>query len=122
MADDGQLESKRFCKRLSIRRCCFVITVARVTKPSEAVQSFIVVLCELRLPMNPDELIDHNLTNHAPNPDSDTIMRFESIRIAAKTLGHIIVDLAPESRERSIALTELELTVMWAVAAIARNQ
>jgi hypothetical protein len=33
----------------------------------------------------------------------------------------LINDLCPESREKSLAITNLEQAVMWANAAIARN-
>lgn len=65
--------------------------------------------------------IDHDLTNHAPK-DPSVVERFEAIRERAKALGHEIVDRCPPSREVSLALTNLEQTVMYAVAAIARHQ
>lgn len=65
--------------------------------------------------------IEHNLTNHPPR-DADVIERFETIREYAKDFGHAIERLCPTSRERSLAMTNLEQTVMWAVASIARNQ
>lgn len=71
--------------------------------------------------MDAHELLDHNLTNHAPS-GPDVIQRFEHIREHAKALGHAIIDTCPDSREKSLALTQLEQTVMWAVASIARNQ
>lgn len=63
----------------------------------------------------------HNLTNHPPKND-ETVQKFESVRVLAKELGIEIIDSAPSSREQSLALTHLEQTVMWAVAAIARHQ
>lgn len=71
--------------------------------------------------MNAFTQLDHNLTNHAPK-DETVIHAFENIRYYAKTLGYAIADYCPESRERSLALTNLEQTVMWAIASIARNQ
>lgn len=65
--------------------------------------------------------MEHNLTNHAP-VNERIVEWFEMIRGDAKQLGNIILDLCPPSRERSLALTNLEQTVMWAVASIARNQ
>lgn len=65
--------------------------------------------------------VDHNLTNHPPVNDGVVAM-FEAIRTAGKALGYAIAELCPESRERSLAITNLEQTIMWAVAAIARNQ
>lgn len=72
--------------------------------------------------MTPDkELLHHNLTNHPPKND-DVVESFEKVRHYAKRLGDTILEEAPVSRERSLALTKLEETVMWAVASIARNQ
>lgn len=71
--------------------------------------------------MTPKEQLLHNLTNHAPASPA-VVKRFEDIRRSAKLLGDDIIDLVPESRERSLALTQLEQTVMWAIAGIARNQ
>jgi hypothetical protein len=65
--------------------------------------------------------LEHNLTNHAPVNDH-VVEKFETIRAGAKELGRDILSLTPQSREQSLALTNLEQTVMWAVAAIARNQ
>ena len=65
--------------------------------------------------------LERNLTNHAP-VSADIVARFEDIRIEAKILGGAIERHCPPSRERSLALTNLEQTVMWAIASIARNQ
>lgn len=46
----------------------------------------------------------HNLTNHPPK-DESVIGRFEQLRSAARALGHEIEAQCPESRERSLALT-----------------
>lgn len=62
--------------------------------------------------------IDWNLTNHAPAPEQ--IEAIERLRQWAKDLGYQIDQRCPESREKSLALTALEETVMWAVAAVAR--
>lgn len=62
--------------------------------------------------------IEHSLTNHAPVNDS-VVAAFEELREHAKALGLAMVMLCPDSRERSLAITKLEETVMWAVKAIA---
>ncbi len=64
--------------------------------------------------------LEHNLTSHIPSPGD--IEKIEHIREVAKMLGHTIIGDCPVSREQSLSLTNLEQTVMWAVAAIARNQ
>jgi len=69
----------------------------------------------------PYDQIDHNLTNHAP-ADENVVTAMVTLRADAKFFGHTIVALCPDSREKSLALTNLEQTVMWAIAAIARNQ
>lgn len=67
------------------------------------------------------EQVDHNLTNHAPTSDV-VLYAFAEIRTAAKGFGHRVVALCPDSREKSLALTNLEQAVMWAIASVARNQ
>ena len=63
--------------------------------------------------------IDNVFTYHKPTDEQLTT--YESIRNNAKSLAAYIVKFIPESRERSLALTKLEESVMWANAAVARN-
>lgn len=72
-------------------------------------------------PYSPHDLIERNMTNHPPTNDS-IVAEFETLRYHAKTFAHKIIDILPESRERSLAMTNLEQALMWAVAAVARNQ
>lgn len=46
---------------------------------------------------------------------------YQEIREQARALALLLAGLCPASRELSLALTNLEQTVMWANAAIARN-
>ena len=48
--------------------------------------------------------------------------RYEHIRAKAKELAETLVALCPQSRELSVALTELETSIFWANASIARNE
>lgn len=64
--------------------------------------------------------INNNFRYHPPKGDQPE--RYEKIRENAKLLAELIAELCPGSRERSIALTNLETAVMWANAAIARNE
>jgi hypothetical protein len=64
--------------------------------------------------------IDNNFKYHSPKEDQPD--RYSTIRAHAKELAHIINDNTPASREQSLALTALEECVMWANAAIARNE
>lgn len=48
--------------------------------------------------------------------------RYEEIRQRAHGVALMMTTLCPPSRELSLALTNLEQAVMWANAAIARNE
>lgn len=69
--------------------------------------------------MTPEQ-IENNFTYHAPKNDQQD--RYMEIRVYAKALAILINDKCPESREKAIALTNLEQSVMWANASIARNE
>lgn len=47
--------------------------------------------------------------------------RAEKLRTAAREFALMIDELCPESREKSVALTDLETSQMYAVKAIAVN-
>lgn len=75
--------------------------------------------------------IENNFKYHAPKPASfqgngqDFVAqadRYEAIRAKAKEFAELLVTLCPPSRELSVSLTELETSVMWANASIARNE
>jgi len=65
------------------------------------------------------QTIERNFTYHAPKPGQPET--YEEIRSAAKTLAHLINHTAPDSREKSLAMTKLEEAVFWTNAAIART-
>lgn len=64
-------------------------------------------------------VIDWNFTYHAP--DDGQTARIVGIRDTAKGLAELINVSCPESREKALALTKLEESVMWANASIARE-
>jgi hypothetical protein len=64
--------------------------------------------------------LENIYTYHSPRGDQPE--RYVKIRSEAKNLAQVILDSVPESRERSLALTNLEQAVFWANAAIARNE
>ncbi|MEK3784118.1 Acb2/Tad1 domain-containing protein [Paenibacillus sp. FSL R5-0810] len=66
-----------------------------------------------------DPQIENNFKYHAPKPGQPEI--YQEIREKAKELAYLIDELAPNSREKSLAMTNLEQSVFWANAAIARN-
>ncbi len=69
--------------------------------------------------------IENDFTYHPPKDEGcqvPQIARYELLRSKAKTLALKMVENCPISRELSLALTSLEEAVMWANAAISRNE
>ena len=66
-----------------------------------------------------DETIENNFMYHAPKEGQPE--KYNALREKAKELAYLMADLCPISREKSLALTQLEQAVMWANASIARN-
>jgi len=64
--------------------------------------------------------IENAFVYHSPNQDQTD--RYIRLRDKAKELAHLIDESCPGSREKSLALTKLEESIMWANAAIARNE
>lgn len=64
--------------------------------------------------------IENTFTYHPPKADQPE--RYEAIRSKAKELAELIELSCPTSREKSLAFTKLEESVMWANASIARNE
>jgi len=65
------------------------------------------------------EELKTRFTYHAP--DEDKISRHAAARKQGLQLAMTFDQLAPESREKSLAITKLEEAVMWINAAIARR-
>lgn len=66
------------------------------------------------------EKVDNNFKYHPPAEGQAE--RYEAIRAKAKELATLLNASCPSSRELSVAHTNLETAVMWANAAIARNE
>lgn len=56
---------------------------------------------------------------HKPSPEG--VDKITHLRQAFSRVHDIVLELAPESRERSVALTNLETTAMWAIKAVVCN-
>ncbi|MCM3747440.1 hypothetical protein M3223_08740 [Paenibacillus pasadenensis] len=67
-----------------------------------------------------EQQIENNFRYHSPKEGQPA--KYESLRNKAKELAELIDELCPNSREKSTAMTNLEQSVMWANAAIARNE
>ena len=64
--------------------------------------------------------IVRNFTYHAPKAGQPE--RYTEIREKAMEFAELIDRECPESREKSLAFTKLEESIMWANASIARNE
>lgn len=64
--------------------------------------------------------VANRFTYHAPA--ADQIPRYQELRNIGKELALSIVEFTPVSREQALALTHLEQAIMWANAAISRNE
>lgn len=64
--------------------------------------------------------IENRFTYHPPLPDQPE--RYKKIRDKAKEFAYLLANECPTSRELSTALTKLDEVVMFANAAIARNE
>lgn len=67
--------------------------------------------------MNPQ--IEHSFKFHEPKEGQPE--KYLEIRKKFKELAYLIEDLCPNSREKSVSITNLETAMFWANAAIARN-
>jgi len=66
-----------------------------------------------------DQELENRFTYHPPKGDQQE--RYIKLKDKAKEFAQLIVDLCPESREQSLAITSLETAIMWANAAVARR-
>ena len=67
-----------------------------------------------------NEQIENNFKYHSPKEGQPE--KYTAVREKAKEFAYLIDDLCPNSREKSLAMTNLEQVSMWANAAIARNE
>ena len=56
---------------------------------------------------------------HKPCPTG--LAKIQALREAFSTLNHMIEAQCPPSREKAVALTNLETTAMWAIKAVVVN-
>jgi hypothetical protein len=67
-----------------------------------------------------EEQIVNIFTYHKPFGSQPA--RYEFLRSAAKDMAALIQMHCPESREKSLAITNLQQAIMWANASIAINE
>ena len=66
------------------------------------------------------EEINNTFTYHKPFGDQPT--RYENIRKMAKAFVELLELYCPNSREKSMAITNIQQAVMWANASIAIHE
>ncbi|WP_163538322.1 hypothetical protein [Gracilibacillus sp. YIM 98692] len=66
-----------------------------------------------------NQQIENNFKYHAPSEEKVKV--YNGLREHFKHMAQIIDRRCPDSREKSLALTKLEESMMWANASIARN-
>lgn len=63
--------------------------------------------------------LDKTFAHHPPNYEQAE--RYQTIRTQFRALAEILLLTCPPSRDRSVALTNLETAMFWANASIARS-
>jgi len=63
--------------------------------------------------------IDKPFAYHKPSDDG--FARITRLREAFSTVQQVIQETCPESRHKSVTLTNLETTAMWAIKAVVFN-
>jgi hypothetical protein len=76
-------------------------------------------ICKEFGPMTKEQ-VENTFTYHSPKGNQPG--RYEAIRGKAKELAMLLIESCPESRERAVALTNLQQAIMWANASIAINE
>lgn len=71
-------------------------------------------------PFDKNPVIENNFKYHSPKEGQQE--KYTTLRDTAKELAHLIDRMCPMSREKSLATTKLEESIMWANASIARNE
>ncbi len=63
--------------------------------------------------------IDKPLAYHKPSPEG--MNKIRELRIAYTVVLQSIEENCPQSRQKSVAVTELETSAMWAIKAVVFN-
>ncbi|MBM7108377.1 Acb2/Tad1 domain-containing protein [Brevibacillus laterosporus] len=66
-----------------------------------------------------NQQIENTFMYHSPKEGQPE--KYTALRKKAKQLAYLIEELCPNSREKSLAMTNLEQSIMWANASVARN-
>lgn len=73
-------------------------------------------------PDDPDhDLVEHLISYRSPSGDEVTAT-FEAIRGVFKAAGHLLVERAPRTPDRTVALRKVHEACMASIACVALNQ
>lgn len=64
-------------------------------------------------------MIDKPYAYHAPSDDG--LARITKLREAYSVVQRVLEEACPPSRQKSVAITELETSAMWAIKAVVFN-
>jgi hypothetical protein len=64
-------------------------------------------------------MIEKKFAYHTPSTDG--LEKVKRIREAFTSLDSLVRELSPQSREQSVALTNIETAAMWAIKAVVVN-
>lgn len=67
------------------------------------------------------EMVDRLLDHHPPR-DSEVIKQFAHVRTSFKTVAYYLIDVAPRTPDRTVALRSIHRACMDSIASIACNQ
>lgn len=68
------------------------------------------------------EMLENTFTYHPIKSELLQEHRYQEIRNNARKFAELLYQFCPSSRELSLAITNLEQSVFWANASIARNE
>lgn len=71
------------------------------------------------MPLSSQEM-EARFTYHTPK--GDQVERYQVLRDKVRELAELIDESCPDSREKALAMTNVEQACMWANAAIARRE
>lgn len=77
---------------------------------------------EYKITEQDEAMLENNFIYHAPIAELKHVERYQNLRDAFRLFATQILKTCPPSRERSVALTNLEQAMFWSNASIARNE
>lgn len=67
------------------------------------------------------DFVDHLISYKQPKPDSDTAVQCEALREVFKQAGHLLVEYAKRTPDRTVAIRDIHVACMSSIAALVLN-